>query len=173
MNLPSRGETTKVYRTRTGLTEPRFLASRGVVNLLEPIQLHPSEKRLWTGLIASWNSYSSQSASRKSGTGWKIPGLGPHRGILQTVLEKYLSFQHSFFLFRYQFHSFIRLLLSILSSLRSRMMYLISILVLAAIVAAQKCPLQFDGRVPKDATLATFDGSSSPFNAQYVLGASK
>ncbi|KAH9210271.1 hypothetical protein DL95DRAFT_371112 [Leptodontidium sp. 2 PMI_412] len=50
-------------------------------------------------------------------------------------------------------------------------MYLISILVLAAIVAAQKCPLQFDGRVPKDATLATFDGSSSPFNAQYVLGA--
>ncbi|KAG4432554.1 hypothetical protein IFR05_011966 [Cadophora sp. M221] len=50
-------------------------------------------------------------------------------------------------------------------------MHLTSILVLLASVAAQKCPLQFDGRVPKDATLTTFDGSPSPFNAQYVLGA--
>ncbi|KUJ12608.1 uncharacterized protein LY89DRAFT_593023 [Mollisia scopiformis] len=41
---------------------------------------------------------------------------------------------------------------------------------LAAVVAAQKCPLQFDGRIPKDATLDSFDTSSSPFNDAYVIG---
>ncbi|KAG4419123.1 hypothetical protein IFR04_007719 [Cadophora malorum] len=50
-------------------------------------------------------------------------------------------------------------------------MRLLPVLAIAASVGAQKCPLQFDGRVPEDATLTTFDGSSSPFNAQYVLGA--
>lgn len=43
----------------------------------------------------------------------------------------------------------------------------------AIAVAAQKCPLQFDGRVPTDATLDSFDTSASPFNPQYVLGASE
>lgn len=42
----------------------------------------------------------------------------------------------------------------------------------AVVVAAQKCPLQFDGRVPADATLGSFDTSASPFNPQYVIGAS-
>lgn len=46
-------------------------------------------------------------------------------------------------------------------------------LALAAGVAAQKCPIQYDGRVPASATLATFDGNSSPFNPTYILGASK
>lgn len=42
----------------------------------------------------------------------------------------------------------------------------------AIAVAAQNCPLQFDGRVSTDATLASFDTSASRFNPQYVLGAS-
>jgi hypothetical protein len=39
--------------------------------------------------------------------------------------------------------------------------------------AAQSCPLQFDGRVPNAATLASFDTSTSPFNPSYVFGQSK
>ncbi|KAL2069375.1 hypothetical protein VTL71DRAFT_14052 [Oculimacula yallundae] len=49
-------------------------------------------------------------------------------------------------------------------------MYLTAFFLILASVTAQKCPLQFDGRVPGDATLETFDGTFSPFNAQYVLG---
>lgn len=40
-------------------------------------------------------------------------------------------------------------------------------------VAAQKCPIQFDGRVPESATLASFDTSASLFNLKYDLGASE
>ncbi|KAF8851357.1 hypothetical protein BDZ45DRAFT_707934 [Acephala macrosclerotiorum] len=49
---------------------------------------------------------------------------------------------------------------------------LLSIVVLATLGAVQKCPLQLDGRIPKDATLDTFDTSASPFNPQYVIGGS-
>ncbi|KAE8445036.1 hypothetical protein EG329_013750 [Mollisiaceae sp. DMI_Dod_QoI] len=45
-----------------------------------------------------------------------------------------------------------------------------TIAALAAVAAAQKCPLQFDGRVPQAATLSTFDTSASPFNPSYVIG---
>jgi len=69
--------------------------------------------------------------------------------------------------------SYSRISLSRFKSLLLLKMRLLPVLAIAASVGAQKCPLQFDGRVRKDATLATFDGSSSPFNAQYVLGASK
>ncbi|KAF4610397.1 hypothetical protein G7Y89_g15722 [Cudoniella acicularis] len=42
---------------------------------------------------------------------------------------------------------------------------------LTTAVSAQKCPIQFDGRVPESSTLGTFDTSASPFNPGYVLGA--
>ncbi|KAN0120219.1 glycoside hydrolase family 131 protein [Hyaloscypha variabilis] len=42
---------------------------------------------------------------------------------------------------------------------------------LAAVTIAQKCPLQFDGRVPSSAVLTSFDSSSSLFNPTYNLGA--
>jgi hypothetical protein len=44
---------------------------------------------------------------------------------------------------------------------------------LAAVTIAQKCPLQFDGRVPSSAVLTSFDSSSSLFNPTYNLGASQ
>lgn len=39
------------------------------------------------------------------------------------------------------------------------------------LVAAQNCPLQFDGRIPKAATLGLLDTDQSPFNPTYVKGA--
>jgi hypothetical protein len=42
----------------------------------------------------------------------------------------------------------------------------------AAQVAAQSCPLQFDGRVPKDFTLAEFDADNDLFNPGFVKGKS-
>jgi hypothetical protein len=47
----------------------------------------------------------------------------------------------------------------------------LSLLALASTVIAQKCPIQFDGRVPKGSTPATFDSSTSPFNPSFVFGA--
>ena len=91
---------------------------------------------------------------------------------LQTVLEKKLLVLLSQ-LSLSRVHSQLRKFISHCNSLLLLKMHLFSVFAFAASVAAQKCPLQFDGRVPRDATLATFDGSSSPFNAQYVLGASK
>ena len=35
---------------------------------------------------------------------------------------------------------------------------------------AQKCPLQFDGRVPKNFTQAQFDANNALFNPGYVKG---
>lgn len=52
------------------------------------------------------------------------------------------------------------------------MISVLSILPLLSLVFAQKCALQFDGRVPQSATLSSFDTSTSPFNPGYVLGAS-
>ncbi|KFY56808.1 hypothetical protein V497_05966 [Pseudogymnoascus sp. VKM F-4516 (FW-969)] len=48
-----------------------------------------------------------------------------------------------------------------------------TLLVVAApvLVAAQNCPLQFDGRIPKAAKLGLLDTAKSPFNADYVKGA--
>jgi hypothetical protein len=43
---------------------------------------------------------------------------------------------------------------------------------LVATIAAQKCPLQFDARVPSNATLTSFDSNTSLFNPNYNLGAS-
>lgn len=39
------------------------------------------------------------------------------------------------------------------------------------LVAAQKCPLQFDGRLSKGAELGLLDTDGSPFNKDYVKGA--
>ncbi|KAH8649458.1 hypothetical protein BGZ60DRAFT_200708 [Tricladium varicosporioides] len=39
------------------------------------------------------------------------------------------------------------------------------------LVSAQKCPIQFEGRVSQASTLDTFDTSASLFNPGYVLGA--
>lgn len=52
-------------------------------------------------------------------------------------------------------------------------MHLLSTLLVVApvLVAAQNCPLQFDGRVPKGAKLELLDTKESPFNADYVKGA--
>lgn len=52
-------------------------------------------------------------------------------------------------------------------------MHLLSTLlaVAPALVAAQNCPIQFDGRVPKGAKLGLLDTEESPFNADYVKGA--
>ena len=38
--------------------------------------------------------------------------------------------------------------------------------------AAQQCPIQFDGRVPANTTLATFDTSASLYNPNNVFGQS-
>jgi len=53
------------------------------------------------------------------------------------------------------------------------MLQFLAFLPLLSFVAAQKCPLQFDGRVPQSATLDSFDTSASPFNPQYVFGQSR
>jgi hypothetical protein len=39
------------------------------------------------------------------------------------------------------------------------------------LVAAQNCPLQFDGRIPKGVALGLLDTDKSPFNPTYVKGA--
>jgi len=39
-------------------------------------------------------------------------------------------------------------------------------------IAAQKCPIQFDGRVAANATLADFDTTASLFNPTFVYGQS-
>ena len=44
---------------------------------------------------------------------------------------------------------------------------------LLAISFAQRCPYQFEGRVPKGSTPATFDNSASNYNTDYVRGAGK
>jgi len=41
----------------------------------------------------------------------------------------------------------------------------------AAILSAQRCPYQFEGRVPKGSTPATFDTSASNYNTDYIRGA--
>jgi hypothetical protein len=53
------------------------------------------------------------------------------------------------------------------------MISLLYILTLAASATVQKCPIQFDGRVPESANLASFDTSVSLFNPKYDLGASE
>lgn len=45
------------------------------------------------------------------------------------------------------------------------------VVVAPVLVAAQNCPLQFDGRIPKAAKLGLLDTDKSPFNADYVKGA--
>lgn len=40
-------------------------------------------------------------------------------------------------------------------------------------VAAQQCPIQFDGRVPANATLADFDTTTSLFNPTFTYGQSR
>jgi len=40
-------------------------------------------------------------------------------------------------------------------------------------VTAQKCPIQFGGRVPESATFASFDTSASLFNPKHDLSASE
>ncbi|RDL42347.1 Uncharacterized protein BP5553_02326 [Venustampulla echinocandica] len=50
----------------------------------------------------------------------------------------------------------------------ARLFYLSSALL--SLAAAQKCPIQFDGRVPAAATPESFDANSSPYNPGYVLG---
>lgn len=52
------------------------------------------------------------------------------------------------------------------------MIQLLFLISLVSFAAAQKCALQFDGRVPQSATLASFDTSASLYNPSYVLGAS-
>ena len=44
-------------------------------------------------------------------------------------------------------------------------------LALVAISFAQSCTVQFDGRVPRGLSLATFDTAASDFNPNSVLGA--
>lgn len=52
------------------------------------------------------------------------------------------------------------------------MRVLSTVLVVAPVlVAAQNCPLQFDGRIPKATKLELLDTDKSPFNANYVKGA--
>lgn len=46
----------------------------------------------------------------------------------------------------------------------------LSLLVLASAAVAQKCPLQFDGRVPAGSTPASFDETTSPFGTKFVFG---
>jgi hypothetical protein len=38
---------------------------------------------------------------------------------------------------------------------------------------AQQCPIQFDGRIPANTTLTTFDTSASLFNPSFVFGQSR
>ncbi|KAK2782430.1 hypothetical protein FQN53_009768 [Emmonsiellopsis sp. PD_33] len=47
----------------------------------------------------------------------------------------------------------------------------LSLLVAASLAAAQTCPLQFEGRIPADATPESFDASTSLFNTDYNKGA--
>lgn len=47
------------------------------------------------------------------------------------------------------------------------------LLAFAYAVAAQQCSIQFDGRIALDATAASFDTSSSPFNPSFVFGQSQ
>jgi len=58
-------------------------------------------------------------------------------------------------------------------TIMAKLLYFLSILSLAASVTSQTCPLQFDGRVPNAATLASFNTSASLFNPSYVFGQSK
>jgi len=46
----------------------------------------------------------------------------------------------------------------------------LSAIALASTISAQQCPIQYDGRVPTAATLASFDTSASPYNPSYVFG---
>ena len=49
----------------------------------------------------------------------------------------------------------------------------LSLLTLASAVAAQQCPIQFDGRIGTNATAASFDTSASPFSPTNVFGQSE
>lgn len=51
--------------------------------------------------------------------------------------------------------------------------YISSLLILAVAAVAQKCPLQFDGRVPAGSTPASFDLKTSPFGTSSVFGQSE
>jgi hypothetical protein len=46
-------------------------------------------------------------------------------------------------------------------------------LIMTGVAMAQRCPLQFDGRVSTTANLASFDSKAGPFNADNVLGAGR
>jgi hypothetical protein len=48
-----------------------------------------------------------------------------------------------------------------------------TLLSLAALAAAQQCDLQFDGRVPANFDVDTFDDANGIFNPDNVLGAGK
>lgn len=47
-----------------------------------------------------------------------------------------------------------------------------TLFVIFAAVAAQKCPIQFDGRIPAHYTPESFDLSTSIYNPQFVYGQS-
>jgi hypothetical protein len=51
-----------------------------------------------------------------------------------------------------------------------RSLALFAVVAAAVVVEAQRCPLQFDGRVGKDVQLAVFDGGKSLFNTGFVKG---
>lgn len=49
----------------------------------------------------------------------------------------------------------------------------LALLALVSSAVAQKCPLQFDGRVPAGSTPASFDETTSPFGTKFVFGQSE
>lgn len=48
--------------------------------------------------------------------------------------------------------------------------HVLAVLLAVTQVAAQKCELQFDGRVPKDFAPAEFDGKNGIFDPEFVKG---
>lgn len=49
----------------------------------------------------------------------------------------------------------------------------LSLLALPVLAAAQKCALQFDGRIPSNFSLAAFDSNNNIYNPSNVFGKSK
>ena len=52
--------------------------------------------------------------------------------------------------------------------LSSRLSFALSLV--ASLVAAQTCKLQFDGRVPTDLTIVDFDKANDFFSEKFVIG---
>jgi hypothetical protein len=52
----------------------------------------------------------------------------------------------------------------------SRSFALHSLLALASLVTSQKCPLQFDSRIPKGFNVSSFDTTNNFFQSGFVLG---